>query len=180
MKHFERLLWVCLAVVGLVYYWALFGNDATLVEFSPDLLEIRSQSRQSGGATLWPGGYRYRKSPVAEYLVEKGYVQRIETDEPRWIAMGSHSPRLGGTQPPLNYAFGSRQDETIAWCEEDPERARLLWSTVFPLRRSDDPGEVRAGEVIARMGVRCESKEEVQQIIDQSLAELNGMRSAER
>jgi hypothetical protein len=159
-----------------VYYAECVANDATLVEFSPDLLEIRSQSRQSGGATLWPGRYRYRTSSVAAYLVEKGYVQPIETEAPRWIAIGSYSPKWGGTQPPLAYVFSWRQDEIIAWCEEDPERARLLWSTVFPLLRSHDPREVRAGEVIARMGVRRQSKEEVQQIIDQSLADSGATR----
>jgi hypothetical protein len=180
MKHFERLLWVCLAIVGLAYYWAFFAYDATRVEFSPDSLENRWRSEPSSGAPWWLGSYQYRKSPVAEYLVENGYVKPIETDEPRWIAVGVFSPKWRDGQSSLAYVFSWNQDAIIAWCEEDPERARLLWSTVFPLLRSDDPGEVRAGEVIARMGVRCESKEEVQQIIDQSLAELNGMRSAER
>jgi hypothetical protein len=180
MKHFERLLWVGLAGVLLVFYVELFGNDATRVEFSPDTLEIRSQTRQSSGPTLWPGWYQYRKSPVAEYLVEKGYVQRIETESPRWIPVGFFSPKWRDGQSTLAYVFYWSQDQTIAWCEEDPERARLLWSTVFPLLRSDDPAEVRTGEVMARMGMRRQSKEEVQMVIDQALAGLKGMRSVER
>lgn len=172
MKIFERFLWLTLACALLVAGVEVFGTDATEYSFSPDTLEIRYRSVNADGITLWPGRYHKHESRVIDYLVENGYVTPIQSKSPRWIGMGCFSPKWRDGQGPLTYVFSWGQDNTIAWCEADPERARLFWSTVFPLLRSDNEREVRLGEGIARFGVRRDiSTQELQQFIDSMLAD---------
>lgn len=180
MKYFERVLWVLLAAALYVAWLTFVGNDASRDSFSPDTLETRSRSERSVGITVWPGTYRYRKAPLIEYLIANDYVQPITTTEPRWIVMGFYSSQWRDGQGHLAYVFSWQQEKTIAWCEADPERARLLWSTVFPLLRSSNEKEVQAGQVIARLGVREQTVQELQQCIDRTLNEFGITRSTSR
>lgn len=173
MKIFERVLWVCLGCAVLVFVNEFIRVDATEVSFSPDTLEVRSRKVRSrlSGVSLWPRGYTKRESPVLQLLVDNDYVQPIPTDEPRWIALGLFSQQWRDGQGQLMYVFQWRQEAIIEWCQADPARARLLWSTVFPLLRSQDPREVQAGEAIAHWGVREMSIGELQKFIDDTLAD---------
>jgi hypothetical protein len=167
MKYFERFLWLTLVAALLVVGYEFVRIDSVLTEFSPDTLELRS--RNVGGYLSWP---RVRKSPLASYLVEQGYVRPLETKHPRWLVVGHYSAEWRDGQGHLAYVFTWNQDRWIAWCEEDPDRARLLWSTVFPLLRSNDNREVRAGETIARSSANAESIDDLKWKIDSVLIEL--------
>ncbi|WP_425617135.1 hypothetical protein NA78x_000805 [Anatilimnocola sp. NA78] len=162
MKLLERATIAALVLIGLFVAYDVFKVESTSHYFSPDTLRF---CWQADSLIPWPA--TEYDSKVITFLVAERHVERMETNSPRWRLIARYSPAWRDGQGPLVYVFSWRQDRTIAWCKEDPERARLLWSTVFPLLRSNDPAEVKLGENIARMGLYTESFEELKQQIDE-------------
>lgn len=171
MKHMKKVVWVLLACAVLVVVNELIGGKATEYFFSPDTLEIRCQRVSAESISVWPRSPVTYSSKLLAYLVDHGYVQPVATDQPRWLSIGRFSPRWKDGQGQLMYVFVWRQDSQIEWCRADPARAKLLWSTVFPLLRSDNKHAVLAGEAIAREGTMFHdiNVEELQKKIDETL-----------
>ena len=108
----------------------LFPDSAgTTHYFSPVTLE--SKYRPGGWLTGWmptfASGEQVKPSPLADYLVEKGYWVPARVTRPRWIVTGHFSTQWTDGQTALHYPLYWHHEKWIAWTEAHPEIARIVW-----------------------------------------------------
>lgn len=111
-----------------------------LHDFSPDTLETSSRSEILLPLTDLPiyrsprSSYRY---DLVQYLIEYGYWSPVpESGSPIRVSRWNTQWRDG--QSDLHRQFAWYADDWIAWTEQHPELADVLWPEVLAMLRSED------------------------------------------
>lgn len=140
MKTVAKWTTIALVGAGLVSLVSIkFGKGARCF-FSPDTLEFRYQSEYLVPLLLVPlyrSRYTYAEEPneLVTFLVEEGYWEPRQVDDPRWICVfhWNHQWRDGYGQ--MYRHFCRSPELLIEWSRENPELAAVMWPKVLAVLR---------------------------------------------
>jgi hypothetical protein len=127
MRRAECL--VLVAIIAVLCLWEGGGQGF----FSPDTLEIKTQSLSVLGTPIRSTVYR---DELIGYLVSKGYWTEGE-GRGGWQRLFRWQIGMGDSTGPLQRFLFWHAEKWIAWSEEHPHQAAILWPHVLEILRSD-------------------------------------------
>lgn len=136
-KSSRRFVWT--GIVVIVVGW-LMSTRGGIGEFSPYTLEHRWRSEYTlffGEIPIYRSRWHYETHPLTAYLQAEGLVSAVHDEsQQRWELLfhwnGAWKDGYGGLYDEFRGA-----ESTIEWCEANPTCARLYYSELFKLLRSD-------------------------------------------
>lgn len=152
----KRSIWLVvlvLVVVALVGVIAVTTGRGTLGEFSPDTLETRSRREWLFMPTetpLYRSGYDYYQNDLIRYLVDRGYWSPREVSEPRWVSIYRYNACWRDGWSMLQHDVFRHPEKWIAWTEENPRLAAVIWPQVLRVLRDEKYGELSYAEHLLR------------------------------
>jgi hypothetical protein len=156
----------CVLVIAIVLVTAqVFHPPVTGSRsyFSPDSLQSKYENDEwlLGLIPYYRAGVK--SSPLADYLVEKGYWTPARVATPRWIVTGHYSAQWKDGQSLLHYPLYWQHEKWIAWTEAHPEIARVVWPQLLASLRRDEPQE--GGFALLLLAEHAASVDELRQLV---------------
>lgn len=152
----KRIFWGSLILIcGFVAAFFLLGSSGGRGFFSPDTLEYRSQSEVLCLGTEIPlirGSFEYHEHELVKFLVNKGYWQPKEVDQPRWIALFHWNHMWRDGESSFHRQFFWKKTQWVDWTNKNPEEAAQFWPRILELLRAGD--EVQAVEMLYEVRYR--------------------------
>src|SRR5690242_667998 len=138
-----RRLGVIICVLGILLVPGLLaglltGKRGGLGHFSPHTLEYTTQSEFAVlGLPVYRSDRRPGSNELVDFLVEEGFVLPVQSQKQRWELVFHWNDAWRGGHGYLYHLLGRDRKELIKWSKADPQRARLYWSELFRLLRSE-------------------------------------------
>ncbi len=118
----------------------LTANDGGLGEFSPDTLEFRTRSELTIIGTdipLYRSDWEYREIPLSRFLIDHNLVQPVRSGNPRWESVFHWNEGWRDGFGPMRNVL-KPAGQRLAWMESHTDYARVYYTELFRLLRSND------------------------------------------
>jgi len=143
-----------LGLVAALFTWQRGG----LGHFSPYTLQYTTQSEFTvAGLPVYRSARQPVRNELVDFLVEEGFVAPVQPQKQRWEKVFHWNEAWRDGYGPLYPILVRDRDQVIEWTKADPERARLYWSEVFRLLRSEREADLLAGRDMAGRWRHCQS-----------------------
>jgi len=164
-----RAAMIALSLVALVSAFLWFtGTRGGREFFSPYTLELRGQSEFTllyGSVPLYRSPWEHIDNPMITYLRDTRLVVPQPTATDQQLAVFHRNDAWKDGDGLLYNVFHRDRERIIAWCKEDPERARIYWTECFRHLRANNPSEVDMGEWMLSFCWQAKSVDELKQKI---------------
>lgn len=135
------LVILAIVVLSLLAAFYLLGYPGGMAWFSPDTLQVRTQSERLlilVNLPLYRSAYEYRSHELADYLVKNEYWRPRTVDSPRWLILWHWNKLWRDGDSYLYISCFGRAHFWTDWTERNPKKARRLWPQVLEWLRDGD------------------------------------------
>ena len=136
-KAIEYCLWLGIVVFAFLCLGPVSPGGRQF--FSPDSLEVRSQSELllvGLEIPVYRSGFSRHRFELTDFLITNGYWQTRCLDEPRWILVNHWNALWRDGHSMLLRELSLRGSDWIAWSRTHPDLASVVWPQVLELLRN--------------------------------------------
>ena len=154
---------------------ALTADHGGLGYFSPQTLEYCTQSERTIavlGVPIYRSRCEYHENELLALLIDHGYVKPQRDVKRQWKTVFHWNSNWRDGYGILSSALSRDRDELMAWTQANPEIAKVYWSEIFRLLRSEDPNDAMAGEGLVPYWRSLDTPDKVREVVKQIENEL--------